>query len=167
MDNKSVLVGIVIAFVVVGGIGGVMFGVSQMHNFPLDQNEQSDSPEPVNQSEVPQEVTDSIEQTEDFRVSFDEEYDYSDASIHPRNDGEVVILNYSSTAGSSIKDELQNIALLYAYSAEGKEEMPALVIHTGGVSMTVPADTAIAHGNGDINEEAYFKNVRYDSVSES
>ena len=167
MELKSIIVGVVITLLVVGGIGGVVFGVSQMDSNPISQSsdtEQTETPEPVNQSEVPQEVKDSLDQTEDFRVSFSEEYDYSDATIHPRSDGEVVILDYNSTAGNSVKDELQNIALLYAYSTEGKDEMPALVIHTGGVSMTVPADTAIAHGNGNINEEAFLKNVRYDSA---
>jgi len=164
METKSVLVGVIVTLLVVGGIGGGVYGVSQVQSEETNQTEQT-TQEPVNQSEVPQSVKDSLNQTKDFRVAFSQEYSYSDATLHPRNDGEAVILNYNTTAGSAVKEEMQNIAILYAHSAEGKEEMPSLIIHTGGVSMTVPAETAIAHGNGEINEEAFLKNVRYDSAS--
>jgi len=157
MDNKSVIVGIVITLLVVGGIGGVMFGVSQS-----EETEQTDTPEPVNQSEVPQEVIDSKPGAVAMKEAFTNEYD-NHVSI--TSDGNLVV-RYSSTAqnGNQLKDEMKQVALLYTDVAAEHPEVGSLTIYANGVILTVPANSAQAHGNGDIDEEAFFKTVRFDST---
>jgi hypothetical protein len=56
-----------------------------------------------------------------------------------------------------------SVALLVFVAAE-HPEVGSLTIHANGVILTVPADSAQAHGNGDIDEEAFFETVRFDST---
>lgn len=158
MNTKSVLVGAVIALLVVGGIGGVLYGVTQMDNQPTRQT--------VDESNVSQRVLDSKPGAGALKESFVNEYQYEN-SVRIKQDGNLLLLYSSSAAnGNQLKTEMKQVALLYAEVAANNPEVGALTIRANGVTLTVPADSAIAHGNGDINEEAFFKTIRFDSNDE-
>jgi uncharacterized iron-regulated membrane protein len=172
MDNKSLLVGVVITTLLFTSIGGVVFGYSQMQN----ANNQAEptqaatptstaTPEPVDESNVSQDVLDSKPGATALKQNFQSKNQY-ESRVFIQRDGQVV-LSYTSDAsgGTELKSEMKEIALLYADVAADNPNTGALTIRANGVLLTVPADSAIAHGNGDINEEAYFKTVRFDSVS--
>jgi len=162
MNKDAIIVGIILV-----GLTSISMG---LFAYSLADASTVDEP-PIDRDETvtpTEEQERAFKQTNEFRTLFIQEHgDEYNATLRPRADGEVVRLDYDSTAGNSVKSEMQNIAILYAQSANGSEDMPALVIHTNGVTMTVPGGTATAHGNGNINEEAYLKNVRYDSVGET
>ena len=158
MDYKSVAVGAMVALLVVGGIGGVIFGVTQMDDSPINQTEA------VNESEVPQQVIDSKPGAVALKEAFMSEYDNKhNVSIQP--DGNLV-LSYSSEAqnGNQLKSEMRQVALLYTDVAAEHPEAGSLTIYANGAVLTIPVNSAQAHGNGDIDEEAFFKTVRWDSA---
>jgi len=161
MDYKSVGVGVAIAFLAVAAIGGVAFGVMQMGDAPAAQSQEPAS-ETVNESEVPQQVIDSKPGAVALKENFSAEYEHPN-NVSIKQDGNLV-LQYSSTAqnGNQLKDEMRQVALLYADVAAEHPEAGALTIHANGVVLTVPDDSAQAHGNGNIDEEAFFETVRWD-----
>lgn len=160
LDTKVTLVAVGLILVVSGGIYGLSIAVDEK------QQQQSDDSQVVNESNVPDEVLESKDGATALKESFITNYDYqNNVSIQP--DGQI-ILSYGSDAqnGNQLKDEMKQVALLYSDVAAEHESIGALTIRANGVMLTVPADTAIAHGQGDINEEAYFETVRFDAVGE-
>jgi len=145
-----------IVLLMVAGIAGVLFNVGQTNDSPINQT--------VNESEVPSQVTDSKPGAVALKQSFTTEYDYQN-NVSIKNDGNLV-LSYSSNAqnGNQLKSEMKQVALLYADVAAEQPEIGSLTIHSSGVILTVPSSSAQAHGNGDIDEEAFFETVRWDGV---
>jgi len=158
MDNKSLIIGALIAIVTVVAIGGTVYVAQDTGN------QSSNASEPVNESGVPPAALDSKAGAADLKHQFSSEYSYNN-SIYIQNDGQV-ILSYQSSAqnGNQLKDEMRQVTLLYAQSAANHTNVGALTIQANGVTLTVPADTAIAHGNGDINQEAYFENMMFSTA---
>jgi hypothetical protein len=137
-----------------------VFAFTQIDNSPAP-DQQTEQPT-VNESEVPQQVLDSKPGAVAMKEAFINEYDNQN-NVSIQSDGNLV-LQYSSTAqnGNQLKDEMKQVALLYADVAAENPNTGSLTIYANGVMLTVPADSAQAHGNGNINEEAFFKTVRFD-----
>lgn len=159
-DTKLTLIGAAIILIILGGIFTLFVVANDT------QTENSTDSQVVNETNVPDEVLESKDGATSLKESFITNYGYqNNVSIQP--DGQV-ILSYSSDAqnGKQLKDEMKDVALLYSDVAAEHQSMGALTIQANGVLLTVPADTAIAHGQGDINEDAYFETVRFDAVQQ-
>lgn len=162
MEVKSIAIGVVATLLVVGGIGGMMFGLSQIDESPIDQSE----PQAVNESTVPTEVSESYPGSKALKSNFSEQYQY-DSRVIIQNDGQVMLYYTSEAAnGNQLKSEMKEIALLYADVAAENPNIGALTIQANGVLLTIPADSAIAHGEGRLDEEAYFETVRFESMEQ-
>jgi len=166
METKTAAVGVAAMVLLIAVVGAVGYGIGQSGQVDMNESETtSEASNVVNESEVNKYVRDSTDGAADLKRAFQSEYQY-DNSVKIKQDGQVM-LTYSSAAqnGNQLKEEMKNVALLYADASSENPNVGALTIQANGAVLTVPADSAIAHGDGRINEEAYFKTVRWDSMN--
>lgn len=158
MERKN-LIGIVaiVVFLVIG-VGGLAYDASE--NGQINQTVD----EPVNESTVPQEALNSKKGAGELKAAFEDNYEAENKVIIKR-DGNIILM-YQSNAqnGNQLKTEIRSIAKMYGQVAAENSEMGSLIIRSNGVLLTVPVDSAIAYGNGDLKEDAFFETTRYDSV---
>jgi hypothetical protein len=161
MDYQSVIVGIIVSAVLFSLVGAGVFLVSQtgQTDSPIEQTTATPTPAPA--TDVPASAAKSKAGAAELKQSFGSEYKY-DSRVFIKDDGQVV-LYYNSTAqsGSQLKEEMRGVALLYADVAANNTDVGSLTVQANGVMLTIPVDSAIAHGDDDINEEAYFETVRW------
>lgn len=89
---------------------------------------------------------------------------YENARVFIKQNGEVAVI-HNSTAdnGPALKDEMEEIAFHHSDVMAEYNETGGLTVQANGVTMMVPRDTAIAHANGDINDDAYRQTFHYES----
>lgn len=162
-DTKLTL-GVIVAIVVVLGITGLAFSLSETGQYnQTDSVNTSQDEQVVNESNVPQQVLDSKPGATVFKQSLmDSEYSESNVSI--QSDGQLIV-QYQSEAqnANQIKGEMSDIAQLYADTAANNQDVGSLNVVSKGVMLTVPVDSAIAHGEGRLDDEAYSETFYYDS----
>lgn len=164
-NDTKLTVGVILTIVVVLGITGLVVTLSDTGQY--NQTEASQNEQIVNESNVPEQVIDSKPGASALKQSMvDNGYSESKISIQP--DGQLIV-QYQSEAqnANQIKDEMSEIAQLYADVAVENQDVGSLNVASKGVILTVPVDSAIAHGDGRLDDEAYSETFYYDSQSKN
>lgn len=146
---------------IVGIVAVIILGLVGMASI-VNDSQQS----PVNESEIPSQVAESKTGAVALkRALIEDGYTASNVSIQP--DGQLIV-QYRTDAQNSnqIKSEMSEIAHTYADVAVENQEIGSLNVQSTGVILTVPADTAIAHGDGRLDDEAYAETFYYSTPSQ-
>lgn len=91
---------------------------------------------------------------------------YEDARVFVQQDGTVGVM-FTPENPNAAKKEMYDVAVTYAGIVEDNPEMGGLTISVDGVVMLVSQDAALAHANGDIDEEAFKETVAIKSENSS
>lgn len=161
IDDRKLTIAIVgIVAVIILGLVGMASIVNDSQQSPTQQSDNV-----VNESEIPSQVAESKTGAVALkRALIEDGYTASNVSIQP--DGQLIV-QYRTEAQNSnqIKSEMSEIAHTYADVAVENQEIGSLNVQSTGVILTVPADTAIAHGDGRLDDEAYAETFYYSTPS--
>lgn len=161
IDDRKLTIAIVgIVAVIILGLVGMASIVNDSQQSPTQQSDNV-----VNESEIPSQVAESKTGAVALkRALIEDGYTASNVSIQP--DGQLIV-QYRTDAQNSnqIKSEMSEIAHTYADVAVENQEIGSLNVQSTGVILTVPADTAIAHGDGRLDDEAYAETFYYSTPS--
>jgi hypothetical protein len=83
---------------------------------------------------------------------------YEDARVFVQQDGTVGVM-FTPQDSNAAKQEMYEVAVMYAGIVEDNPDMGGLTISVNGVAMLVSQDAALAHANGEIDEEAFKETV--------
>lgn len=154
IDDKKLTIAIV------GIVAVIILGLVGMASI-VNDSQQS----PVNESEIPSQVAESKTGAVALKRALIEN-EYTASNVLIQRDGQLFV-QYQTDAQNrnQIKSEMSEIAHTYADVAVENQEIGSLNVQSTGVILTVPADTAIAHGDGRLDDEAYGETFYYSTPS--
>lgn len=132
-----------------------------------DKQKTTPDGEPVNESEVPEDVKESIDGAKYLKQSLNEDERFANASVQISQEGEVVVA-YTSQAdsGPALKQEMGEVAILYADAVQSHNSTGGLTVQANGVTLMVSSDAAEAHADGKIDEEAFKETFHWETASQ-
>lgn len=156
--DKAILVSSALLLLIAGVIGAyAMAGGGGVESTP-----NSTVNETVDATEAPQAAQDSYDGAMMMKEELRSTEKFSDAKVFVTKRGEVVVVFESDAQyGPDLKNDMTEVAMVYSDVMAEYPETGGLTVSANGIEMLVSSDTALAHSEDRLEDDAYEKTFVY------